>query len=87
MNEKPEECNCCGSSDVVLSKYIVDTTIGGGGKTRHDVEFWFCGLCAGTQASSIYRYPNMQATNTEVLQALCYIGNLILKKLNEPEAL
>jgi hypothetical protein len=81
MRENPGECDCCGFVTKKLQKFAdQDTTIAGGGKTRKD-DFWYCDLCCSTPASTYSRYPGQQASNTVVLQTICYVGNEILKAL------
>jgi hypothetical protein len=75
--EKPEECDCCGFETEDLTFYEgLDTKIAGGGRTVKD-DFWFCGLCASTPASTRYRYCD----EADALKTMCYVGNTILAAL------
>lgn len=78
MSEKSEACHCCGFETDELTLYADSlTTLGGGGSTVR-ADFWFCRLCASTMASTFHRYPSHVPSNTEVLKAVCLIGNKVL---------
>lgn len=81
---KPEECHCCGFETEFLSKFISETTIGGGGKVLNDVEFWFCDLCCSTVASASHRYPGHYPDHAS-MKTTCYVGNVILAALGKPD--
>lgn len=78
---KPERaqdaCECCGNeTEVELFKDLP-----GEKNTRGDA--WYCALCAGTLASSYHRYPSQTPTNQDLMKAVCFVGNAILKAIAE----
>lgn len=80
-SENPGECECCQFQTDKLTLYKnQDTCIAAGGlnKTRKD-DFWFCDLCAGSMASTHYRYLNEDYTT---LATICHVGNQIIAILN-----
>jgi hypothetical protein len=75
--ENPGECECCNFVTQELTLYEnQDTCIaaGGYGKTRK-ADFWFCELCAGSMASTHYRYLNEDYVT---LSVICNVGNAII---------
>lgn len=66
----PESCNCC-HADVGLNPYFDNIK---------RVTYWFCELCASTFASNTVQY-NRDPSLKEIMQAICFIGNKILTKL------
>jgi hypothetical protein len=64
------ECFSCGFETDALKSY-----------RRYDRDdAWLCALCASTMAGRAQKYPD-QFPNRDVLQTICYVGNVILEAL------
>ena len=75
-----DECPCCNFGPVLATRYEnVRTRIGGGGEGIQ-VTRWYCDLCAGTITS---RRDEFCHENADILKTICYVGNVILARLEE----
>lgn len=78
VSENPEECEGCHFEMTALKFYE-----GWQGSARKIDGKWLCELCAGTMMGNTLDYPTMYDSATkDVLQAICYVGNVILKAIN-----
>lgn len=81
--KNPGECDCCGFVTKNLGLFAKqDTTIAGSGATVK-ADFWYCDLCSSTVASVYHRYPNQTPSNQQVLAAICYVGNELLRAIRK----
>lgn len=78
LEEKPEACECCDSTDVPLKTY---------GMNRHwpqeDKKKWLCILCASTAAGNAFEYPEQYRGSADILSAISFVGNMILKEIRK----
>ena len=79
--EQSEDCDACGFRTAALKFYR---------SSRHWKEpnrrgRWMCNLCASTFAGNATEYPEQyhDGQDASILFAVCYVGNVILTKLDE----
>lgn len=70
--EPPESCDACDFETAALTRYPARDPV-------NEEDNWLCGLCAGTHSGSRH-HTNLRP----VLNAICYVGNHILAKLEAP---
>ena len=77
----PETCECCHYPSKFLTRF---DGLHGYGASNAGKTHWYCGLCAGTEASSMSRYPNLySAQSRNITQTVCYVGNAIIDAIRE----
>jgi hypothetical protein len=76
MIEDDEQCDSCDSKDVPLNDY--PQGIGNSRRSRK-----LCFLCANTRAGNALEYPEQYRGQDGILQAICFVGNEILKALRK----
>lgn len=79
-SEKPEECQSCGFKTSALKGY---PDMRGYPNHEQNEDKWLCKLCAGTSAGNVLSYPEQYMESGEVLKAVCYVGNVILRAIEE----
>jgi hypothetical protein len=47
---------------------------------------WLCKVCANSSAGNAFLYPDVHATDREVLQTLCWGINYLASLINQPGA-
>jgi len=68
-------CDSCGFHTDKLRKVVED-----------DGELWFCELCYRSGAYESVLYPdNCSSEHGLILQNICFVGNIILKKLEQKD--
>lgn len=70
----PGECDCCGfgTSQLILSP------------RSGDRQLYFCKICNSTYAGVSMVFKNVCSHDTAyILKSISYVGNLILKKMDE----
>jgi hypothetical protein len=77
--EQPEECDCCQFKTEALKPYEVFFA----SKAVQTTHKWLCELCASTYAGNAYEYPEQYPYQVATLRAMCYIGNVLLKAIQE----
>lgn len=77
--DKKTECDCC-HFETMCHLYAKDQFQIEGVK---NYDRWLCQLCAGTMTSQFKKYYNQHDQDiATAMQAMCYIGNSIIEKLN-----
>ncbi len=71
MTENPGECDSCGFKTEAVTE-CPDLA-----KAEPP---WYCELCKSTHAGVAHQYPS-QYQNADVLRTICYVGNVILAKM------
>jgi len=84
--DNPGECESCGFETRNLKAYRNDRYM----FTREPpadacTHKWLCDLCAGTMAGNAIEYPEQYSDyhENQVVQAICYVGNMILAALEK----
>ena len=80
------QCHSC-SAELPLEKMkdYSDSYGGSFGPHRLEAPFNLCELCAGTYAGNAAVYPAQYEQNGKILQAICFVGNKILERIDEIE--
>lgn len=83
IKHRPEECQFCNFETEALRAYRVYRWLGSGIDTStKETHKWLCLLCASTMAGSAQEYPEQYGNHAnDFLQAICFVGNVILSKL------
>jgi len=76
-------CECCEFENVEVKEYD-PPALSRVPMTLQKEKNQFCLLCASTHASTRYTSRYSGGADTSILQAICFVGNAILKKLEEP---
>lgn len=71
---KPEACEGCGFVTTEVRPYNAGTK-------KLPWWHWLCLLCANTKCGTAHAYPD-QYPDRATLQAVCYVGNVILDRLD-----
>jgi hypothetical protein len=81
-----EECDCCRAEGVPLHVSRIDYGRSYEAREREDVPPFraICELCDGTMAST-WDQANRHGDSIEILKAICFVGNAILKAIREPK--
>ncbi len=83
----PEDgsCESCQFEGAALKAYRQNRWIGSRQDTSEkETHAWLCSLCASTMAGTAAEYPEQYGDHAgDILQAICYVGNAILSKLDE----
>lgn len=77
----PTWCQCCGYPSKFLTRFdhLHGDRLNPDGGTQ-----WYCGLCAGTETSSMSRYTSLHSHDViKTTKTICYVGNAILDALRE----
>lgn len=77
---EPEGCQCCGFETTEIKPYGMNRMFPNPGKK------WLCNLCVETMAGNAYEYPEQYRHHGDVLKAICYVGNVILKEMRRMHA-
>lgn len=80
---KPDTCDCCDYPSEYLTRY---DNMHGRDTPPEGVTVWYCGLCAGTETSSMDRYLGPDADDRrmfKVMRTMCYIGNGIIDAIRD----
>lgn len=74
----PEEgvCDACGFEDCMVEEFE---------RTVHDGTMKLCRLCSRTKSGNTVDTPTAYA-HPEILQAICYVGNAIIKAIKGQSA-
>ncbi len=80
------QCYSC-QAELPLEKLADYRDSYGGAFKPHEAPdpFNLCDLCAGTFAGNASVYPAQYEQNGKILQAICFVGNKILKRIDEIE--
>lgn len=81
MGKMVGECECCQLSDVELNEF--STTGYAGCKLGEPKIFRFCDLCYKTFAGNSHLYPRQYEGRAEIMQHICAVANIMLKKLQK----
>lgn len=73
-------CECCEFENIEVKEYPPPALSKREGGNK------FCLLCASTYASIRYTSKFSGGADTSILQAICFVGNAILKKLDEAKS-
>lgn len=71
------ECDACGFKTNELTNHQYEDN------NFKDCDMWLCKLCAGTHSGTASQYPDQynEGDSGEILHAICYVGNMILKEI------
>jgi hypothetical protein len=86
----PAECGCCRAEGVELEAYPLSPGSPLDREAQENREprtKYLCGLCASTMAGSWAEYPHHHDRDAlEIMRAVCYVGNAVLRALAERDA-
>ena len=79
---KPESCESCDFTTEELKAYPNNSSLGINPTCKKSHK-WLCLLCASTMAGTGSEYPNQfrEGKDLDILQAICFVGNTILKEI------
>jgi len=80
------QCHSC-SAELPLEKLkdFSDSYGGAFGPHTDKGPFNLCELCASTFAGNSVAYPDQYGYSGKILQAICFVGNKILRRIDEIE--